>query len=374
MPRNLSPEEREEVFGPLVVEPEVIGRDTVQFRTPPGPPPLVAVQFGPHTVHVHEKAAASLEAIAAELEADGLMPLIETIVGFQPRLVRTAEGGNKPVLSAHAYGAAVDVNAADLPQGSHTNEQQRGLAPYFEGHGWFWGENFTDSPDPHHFVFQGTDPTLAEQGLTCPVNRQVWGEEHSIALVPGMVQRWLVGIVAPSSSTEEDLGRALADVFTFWAPLFPGSVQVPNVRLATAEERAMALDAIEFEFGSPLHFVYAEFGYRGASEQMPVPTFLRRRRDRIEPTCPVPPIHVAPVLALEPEDEADFSDPRDTVPGSRPPALEDPLDVLDEQIDTDELARNLRAGFDLAKTVMWFAGAAVAAGLLWKLTQASRRR
>ena len=153
-PRNLTPAERDRIFGPLVVT-GTSGRDTVTFQTPP---PLVSVPWGSVTVKVHELAAPSLKLVRDELEAVGLLSRAKPILGFQPRRVRTVGGGNTPELSAHAYGAAVDVRFDVLPQGEPSDELQDQIAPHFERHGWFWGARF-NTPDAHHFTFQGHDPS-----------------------------------------------------------------------------------------------------------------------------------------------------------------------------------------------------------------------
>lgn len=165
--RNLSPAERDRIFGPLVVTGES-GRDTVTFEIDP---PLVVVPWGATTVKVHELAAPSLQAVATDLQAAGLLERARPILGYQPRKVRTVGGGNTPQLSAHAYGAAVDVRFRELPQGVQPDELQRDIAPHFERHGWFWGANFS-VPDAHHFTFQGTDPNApsspGEPGQSSP--------------------------------------------------------------------------------------------------------------------------------------------------------------------------------------------------------------
>jgi hypothetical protein len=157
MPRNLSAAERDRIFGPLRVVSEY-GRDGVKFETDP---PIVNATFGRHTVRVHELARDSLQAVAGELQQAGLLDSVSVIMGYSPRRTRTTAGGNTPTLSAHAYGAAVDVNPAQNPQGTLGTEAQAELAPYFERHGWFWGRHFTE-PDPHHFAFQGTDPLAVQ--------------------------------------------------------------------------------------------------------------------------------------------------------------------------------------------------------------------
>lgn len=153
MARNLSPTEREELFGALDIR-GTTGRDTLILGREP---PLVSVVWPFGAVRVHELAAPSLAAIRDDLDAAGLLGEVTEMVGFQPRFTRTAAGGNTPNPSAHAYGAAVDVNFSRLPQGEHTDERQSVIAPFFERRGWFWGERFSE-PDPHHFAFQGHDP------------------------------------------------------------------------------------------------------------------------------------------------------------------------------------------------------------------------
>lgn len=370
-PRNLQPAERDRIFGPLEVEPDVVGRDTVQFKDPPGPPPLVEVPFGPHRVKVHELAAPSLMAVAEDLERDGVMPLITEIVGFQPRLVRTTGGGNKPVLSAHAYGAAVDVNYSSNPQGSHATPTQAELAPYFTGHGWYWGENFSD-PDPHHFTFQGTDPALADEGLTCPVNRDLWAAEHEIPLRPGKVQRWLVYLTALRDATDDQLQAGLRGVFEYWHALFPGLVEQPTVRKATDAEIDAAQEALTMRVRSPRHVVLAEFGYQGDATTMGVPTFVRRRRDRIDPTCPIEPFDVLPVLALEPERDADFGEGQAVEPRKPVESPDTPLGPLPNLDDIKQgVADAAKAAIPVGFLLV---GGAAAAVVLYQLLQRKGRR
>lgn len=181
MARNLSAQERDRIFGPLRVV-STSGRDAVQFEQPP---PLERVYFGTRTATVHTLAAPSLSAIARELAADGLIERIKSITGYQPRLVRNADGSNSQNLSAHAYGAAVDVNHDANPQGTLGTAEQAELAPYFERHGWFWGRNFAE-PDPHHFAFQGVDP-LASQDVQ-PPSSEDGEEDFSTQPRPGLAQ------------------------------------------------------------------------------------------------------------------------------------------------------------------------------------------
>lgn len=158
--RNLTPAERDRIFGPLEVTGE-FGRDGVTFRENP---PLETVALGRHQVKVHALAAPSLRAIASELEGLGLQFRIREALGFQPRRVRDSSSSSSGTnLSAHAYGAAVDVNWTANPQGRRSDDpDQAAIAEVFERHGWFWGQRF-ENPDPHHFAFQGTDPTVPER-------------------------------------------------------------------------------------------------------------------------------------------------------------------------------------------------------------------
>lgn len=163
MARNLTPEERDRIFGPL----NVVGEQGADGLVLDPPPPLETVQLGSHSVQVHTKAADSLEAVANDLDQAGLSDAVREAVGFQPRLVRLGGGETSGRPSAHAYGAAVDVNFTENPVGAEPTGEQGAIAQFFERHGWFWGRDF-DPTDPHHFAFQGSDPLLDDRSEDTP--------------------------------------------------------------------------------------------------------------------------------------------------------------------------------------------------------------
>lgn len=183
MTRNLTPEERDEIFGPLS-----FARGPGDSLTIDPPPPLDTVDVNGIPVRVHTRASESLSAVARDLEELGLLRQVNEAVGFQPRIVRLGGGRTSPKPSAHAYGAAVDVNFSANPVGSAPTAEQRAIAEVFDSHGWFWGESFEPN-DPHHFVFQGEDPTLPPSDAT---PRDDGGKRSTgvLVVVGGMLAAW----------------------------------------------------------------------------------------------------------------------------------------------------------------------------------------
>lgn len=89
--------------------------------------------------------------IFRDIAAAGLADRLITYDGcYNNRFVR---GGN--TASMHAYGAAIDLNAAYNEMGRRpARVGERGsvaeLVSHFANHGWYWGGNFT-RPDGMHF-------------------------------------------------------------------------------------------------------------------------------------------------------------------------------------------------------------------------------
>jgi hypothetical protein len=87
------------------------------------------------------------------LEREGLAHLIdpsETAGCWNPRYVSTLKGGATSV-SRHAWGAAIDLNAAANPQGT-TGTQDRRLVEIMVESGFAWGGEWL-VPDPMHFEY-----------------------------------------------------------------------------------------------------------------------------------------------------------------------------------------------------------------------------
>jgi len=102
-------------------------------------------------VTCHRAAVEPLIAVLSEVEAAGLGHLVNTgdYAGcFSPRL--TGPGG---MVSRHAWGLAVDVNAAANPFGAASRQDPR-LVEVFQRHGFAWGGNWP-RPDAMHFEYRG---------------------------------------------------------------------------------------------------------------------------------------------------------------------------------------------------------------------------
>lgn len=103
-------------------------------------------------VRCHRAMVPALAAALGELEAAGLGSLVDPAdyAGcFSPRLI--APGGD---VSRHAWGLAVDLNAAANPYGSHAAQDPR-LVAIMERHGFGYGGRWP-TPDPMHFEFKGS--------------------------------------------------------------------------------------------------------------------------------------------------------------------------------------------------------------------------
>ena len=113
-------------------------------------------------VWIHRVVAEPLQGVFEELEQHGLVERVVSIDGgFASRFVR----GSRTVLSNHAYGSAIDLNAKYNRRGTCPAEQGeegsvRELVPVFARWGFFWGGHYRGRPDGMHFEY---------------VKRRAWG-------------------------------------------------------------------------------------------------------------------------------------------------------------------------------------------------------
>lgn len=109
------------------------------------------------TVTCHEAVAEMLDGAMTELVEEGLAHLVDP-AGFagcwNPRYINPLTGSSAGV-SRHAWGAAVDVNAASNPYGSAGTQDPR-LVEIMLDWGFTWGGDWL-VPDPMHFEY-GIDP------------------------------------------------------------------------------------------------------------------------------------------------------------------------------------------------------------------------
>jgi D-alanyl-D-alanine carboxypeptidase-like protein len=103
-------------------------------------------------VTCHRRMIPALRSAMAELRRRGLGHLVEPAeyAGcYAPRRIQPSG-----TLSLHAWGLAVDLNAASNPVGGESNQDPR-LVRTMERHGFSWGGDFPTVPDPMHFEFRG---------------------------------------------------------------------------------------------------------------------------------------------------------------------------------------------------------------------------
>jgi len=111
---------------------------------------LVSPKFracGPTKIWCHELVAPELGRILKRIQAlEAVLnkPLIYSIDGCW--VVRAMRRGGK--ISTHAWGIAIDINAARNPMGAKSTQSQA-MVEVFEDAGWEWGGRWRN-PDPMH--------------------------------------------------------------------------------------------------------------------------------------------------------------------------------------------------------------------------------
>jgi len=152
--RYITNAERDRIFGPLTYVAAPRTGDPEAIRITNDFPRKVIRRVMPiiGAVDIHEKVAEPLYRALKAIERDGHASKVESFEGsYVPRFVR----GSTTNLSSHSYATSVDINARTNPRGGSATANQRIIAPYFEREGFFWGNNFTSIPDPHHFEYNG---------------------------------------------------------------------------------------------------------------------------------------------------------------------------------------------------------------------------
>ena len=103
-------------------------------------------------VSCHRRMIPALRSAMAGLRRRGLSHLVDAAeyAGcYAPRRIQPSG-----TLSLHAWGLAVDLNAASNPVGGESNQDPR-LVRAMERNGFSWGGDFPTVPDPMHFEFRG---------------------------------------------------------------------------------------------------------------------------------------------------------------------------------------------------------------------------
>lgn len=102
--------------------------------------------------NVHKDAAPSFQGLLNDLGGTGYD--IKSDGGFNYRNIR---GSDK--LSQHAFGNAIDINAATNPLGSTSTDMPSNISAMARNRGLVWGGDWKSRPDPMHFEWDGTPVT-----------------------------------------------------------------------------------------------------------------------------------------------------------------------------------------------------------------------
>ena len=105
---------------------------------------------------VYKEAAPAFQAFLQELTASGYNPTSSG--GFNYRNIR---GSNR--LSQHAFGAAIDINAATNPLGGATSDMPADVGQIAAKYGIEWGGNWQGRKDPMHFEWTGKGSVPPQQ-------------------------------------------------------------------------------------------------------------------------------------------------------------------------------------------------------------------
>lgn len=101
---------------------------------------------------VHKEAAPSFQGLLNDLGKTGYD--IKSDGGFNYRNIR---GGD--TLSQHAFGNAIDINAATNPLGSRATDMPPNISDMARSRGLEWGGDWKSRPDPMHFEWTGAPVT-----------------------------------------------------------------------------------------------------------------------------------------------------------------------------------------------------------------------
>lgn len=134
--------------------------------------------------------------------------------------------------------------------------------------------------------------------LRCPVPPLT----ERLPLFPGRVQRWEVVVHA---SDEDAAAEKLRIAMQRWQPLVFGRFGEPHVvEPGRGDETAIARAPAQLQMRRGDLLLRVAFAYDGQDESMGWPTFSQRRRERIDPLCPEPPLAAFPLRILTPGDDA----------------------------------------------------------------------
>ena len=109
-------------------------------------------KFPVDTIQCNKDLVAPLLNVLIELQVRGLLHEIEEFNGcYNLRYVRGYE--RRRIVSAHAYGLALDINASTNRLGQRSTTFSAEFVDVWERHGFTWGGHWRRRPDPMHFSY-----------------------------------------------------------------------------------------------------------------------------------------------------------------------------------------------------------------------------
>jgi D-alanyl-D-alanine carboxypeptidase len=125
------------------------------------------------TVRCNAGIVPQLRAALSELQGKGLSSLVHTNDYGGCFAARVIPGSPGEALSAHAWGAAIDINVSPNLVGATPHQDPR-LVAIFKRWGFTWGGNWL-RPDGMHFEFQCFPPGMGPPKLlVCPPGGAIW--------------------------------------------------------------------------------------------------------------------------------------------------------------------------------------------------------
>lgn len=133
------------------------------------------------SITIHEKLAASVRCIFSDIYLLDIRFPFNYLKGFMYRKVGGSGLMSSPLMSAHAFGSAIDINYWDpdndyyLGKGNDLRDKSN---PYcipdevidiFADYGWFWGGNFDICADTMHFQYIGLEFLQYESDEPFPI-------------------------------------------------------------------------------------------------------------------------------------------------------------------------------------------------------------
>jgi hypothetical protein len=148
------------------------------------------------TWRVHKLAAPAFQGLLDELEKTGYHP--KSSGGYANRSIRGSGS-----TSAHAYGAAIDIDAANNPLGSRKTNLPANIEEMAAKFGIIWGGAWQSRPDPMHLEWAGGRPL----GLSRPL-----GADGKMSRVNNIDSEHNTTINIHGSTDPQGTARSVADL------------------------------------------------------------------------------------------------------------------------------------------------------------------